>query len=396
MPGKDDLLAALSRRAGDEPESGIVEIFNYGRNRPGVIPLWIGEGDTPTPEFICDAAYASLRAGETFYTYQRGLPELRTALADYHGRLYGKAFNAENFFVTGSGMQAIQIAVQAVTGPGDEVLVPSPAWPNYPAALRINGALPVEVPMDFDGSRWSLDLDRLFDACTSRTRAVFLTSPSNPIGCVFSERELIAIRDFARDRGIWLIADEVYARYYFDDNGSNRRIAPSILDICEPEEQVISVNTFSKNWAMTGWRVGWLMAPAALGQVIENLIQYNTSGVPAFHQRACITAIEDGETFVEEQIARARKGRDIVCGALAETGRVRFQPPEGAFYLFLSIDGVTDSSAMAKTLIDETGVGLAPGTAFGPGGEEFFRLCFARSGDYLEDAMDRLTSWLRR
>ena len=396
MDAVTDLTAALSRRSGDEPESGIVEVFNYGRNRPGVIPLWIGEGDLPTPQFICDAAYASLQVGETFYTYQRGIPELRAALAGYHGRLYGKAFDAENFFVTGSGMQSIQLAAQAVAGPGDEVVIPSPAWPNYPAALRINAVKPVEVPMTFGDGRWYLDLDRLFDSCTDRTRAIFLNSPSNPLGTILSEAELMAVRDFVRERGLWLIADEVYARFFYGDDGSNQKVAPSILDICEPDEQVISVNTFSKNWAMTGWRVGWMVAPAMIGQKLENLIQYNTSGVPAFSQRACVTAIEQGEAFVEEQIARARTGREIVCGALAETGRVRFQLPDGAFYLFFAIDGEDDSRSLAKRLIDETGVGLAPGTAFGPGGENFFRLCFLRSSDGLNDAMERLTEWLKR
>ena len=389
-----DVVAGLRQAARNEPESGIVEIFNYGRLRPGLIPLWVGEGDIPTPAFICDAATASLAAGETFYTYQRGLPELRAALAAYHGRLYGKAFDAENFFVTGSGMQAIQIAIQAVAGAGDEVVLPSPAWPNYPAALRINGARPVEVPMTFADGRWTLDPERLFAACSPRTRAIFINSPSNPLGTVLSEADILAVRDFARSRGIWLVADEVYARYFFPGTDSNRAVAPSFLDVCDTEERIICVNTFSKNWAMTGWRVGWLMAPRAIGQVIENLIQYNTSGVPAFHQRACVAALEQGEPFVEEQIARARHGRAIVCRALAVAPRVRFHEPEGAFYLFFAVDGEPDTRALCRRLIDETGVGVAPGTAFGPGGAEFMRLCFARSPASLEAAMDRLLAWL--
>lgn len=200
MEHADDVVAALRAEARDEPESGIVEIFNYGRQRPGLIPLWVGEGDIPTPAFICDAATASLAAGETFYTYQRGLPELRSALAAYHGRLYGRTFDAENFFVTGSGMQAIQLAIQAVAGAGDEVVLPSPAWPNYPAALRINGARPVEVPMTFEDGRWTLDPERLFAACTPKTRAIFVNSPSNPLGLVLPEADLLAIRDFTRSR----------------------------------------------------------------------------------------------------------------------------------------------------------------------------------------------------
>lgn len=390
-----DHLSSLRPDVGQEPESGIVQIANYGREREGLIPLWIGEGDLPTPEFICKAAYDAMRAGETFYTYQRGIPALRQALADYHARIYGHAFDPENFFVTGSGMQAIMNVVQAVAGEGDEVVMASPAWPNYPAALRLNGARPVEVPMVFGEDRWTVDLDRLFDACTHRTKAIFVNSPSNPLGHVMTTDELKAIRDFARDRGLWLIADEVYARFVYADLGGNRNVSPSVLDICDPEERLICTNTFSKNWAMTGWRVGWIMGPRSLGQVFENLVQYNTSGVPAFLQRGCVAALEHGEPFLAEQIARARAGREIVCDALGSSDRVRFQRPDGAFYLFFSIDGIEDSRAAARRMIDEASVGLAPGSAFGPGGEGWFRLCYARSEDGLREGMDRLMSWIR-
>ncbi len=391
-----NLTATLRANVGAEPESGIIQIFNYGRHREGLIPLWVGEGDLPTPGFICDAAYDSLKAGETFYTYQRGLPELRQALVDYHDTLYGRAFDVENFFVTGSGMQAIMNAVQCVAGTGDEIIVPSPAWPNYPAAMRINGARPVEVPMNFANGKWVFDIDRLFGALTPNTKAIFVNSPSNPLGTVLSQDELIAVRDFARKHGIWLISDEVYARYYYPEGAVGSARAPSILDICDVEEQVMCINTFSKNWAMTGWRVGWMIAPRAIGQVIENLVQYNTSGVPAFNQRACHTAITQGESFVNDQVARALEGRELVCNALAGSGRFRFHKPQGAFYLFFQIDGIDDTVAAARKIIDDVAVGLAPGTAFGPGGEQFFRLCFARSKDSLEEAMGRLTGWVEK
>ncbi len=394
MNEASNLTATLRSNVGAEPESGIIQIFNYGRNREGLIPLWVGEGDLATPGFICDAAYASLQAGETFYTYQRGLPELRQALVDYHEKLYGRAFDVENFFVTGSGMQAIMNAVQCLAGSGDEIIVPSPAWPNYPAAMRLNGARPVEVPASFANGKWIFDIDRLFDALTPNTKAIFLNSPSNPLGTVLSLDEMIAVRDFARKHGIWLISDEVYARYYYPEGDAASRRAPSILDICDVEEQVMCINTFSKNWAMTGWRVGWMIAPRAIGQVIENLVQYNTSGVPAFNQRACHTAITQGDAFVEEGVARAREGRELVCDAMSQSGRFRFHKPDGAFYLFFQIDGIEDTVAAARRIIDDVGVGLAPGTAFGPGGEQFFRLCFARSKDSLEDAMDRLVGWV--
>lgn len=390
------LLGALRKEAREEPESGIVEIFNYGRGRPGLIPLWVGEGDLPTPPFICEAAYRSMLAGETFYTYQRGIPELRQALAAYHERLYGRPFDAENFFVTASGMQAIQLVIQAIAGPGDEVVVPTPAWTNYPAPLRLHGVKPVCVPMQLDEGRWRLDPERLFEACNERTRAIFINTPSNPLGWVAPEEKIRAIRDFACARGLWIVADEVYARFYYGSPRKGRPLPPSFHEVCGTDEQVIWIDTFSKNWAMTGWRVGWIIAPHALGQVLENLIQYNTSGVAHFFQRACVAAIEQGESFVEQQIARARAGLDLVSGALEAAPGVSFAKPEGAFYLFFRIEGESDTAGLAKRLVDEIAVGFAPGSAFGPGGEDHLRLCFARSADSLAEAMERLGDWLRR
>ena len=268
---------SLTAPARDAPESGIVEVMNYGRRRGNVMGLWAGEGDLPTPEFIYRASMRSLEAGETFYTWQRGIPELRAALARYHERQFGRAFAPGRFFVTGGGMQAIQIAIAALAGTGDEVIVPSPAWPNFAAAAGISGASPVFVPLDFDGARWALDIDRLLGAIGPATRAVFINSPSNPTGWTASLDELRAILAEVRRRGLWIIADEVYNRYVY----ANER-APSFHDIADEGDRIIFVNTFSKNWAMTGWRIGWIGAPEALGPVIENLIQYSTSGVAAF------------------------------------------------------------------------------------------------------------------
>ncbi len=386
-----NLVAALRAEARGAPESGIVEIFNYGRGRDGLIPLYVGEGDLPTPAFISQAAIASLQAGETFYTYQRGLPELRQALADYHARVYGRPFAAERFFVTGGGMQAIQIALRMVAGGGDEVLVPMPAWPNISAAIAIGGAQPVAVPMGFGNDGWTLDLDRLMDAAGERTRAIFINSPANPSGWAASGDEIRAIVEFARRRGLWIVADEVYHRYFYNGERS-----PSFYDVSEPDDQIIFVNTFSKNWAMTGWRIGWLSAPPALGGVIENLIQYSTSGVATFMQRAATVALKEGENFVGEQVERARVGRGIVCDGLAATRRVRFAPPAGAFYLFFAADGFADTRALARRLVDETNVGVAPGTAFGGNGSQFMRLCFARDAGRLEEVTARLAAWLKR
>jgi aspartate/methionine/tyrosine aminotransferase len=385
-------LGGLRPEALAAPESGIVELMNYGRRRGGVMPLWAGEGDLPTPAFIAEAATRSLAAGETFYTWQRGIPELREALARYHTRHFGREFSDQEFFITGSGMQAIAIALAMAAGAGDEVVIPTPAWPNAAAAVGLLGARPVEIPMRFGNAGWQLELDRLADAVGSRTRALFLVSPSNPTGWTASIEELRAVLTLARKKGFWIIADETYSRFWYGEGAR----APSFLDIMEVEDRILFVNTFSKNWAMTGWRIGWIGAHPSLGQVIENLIQYATSGVAQFMQRAAVAALDRGEGFVAHQIARAREGREIVAKALAATGRCRFAMPAGAFYLFFTVEGESDTRRLAKRIVDEAAVGLAPGSAFGAGGEAFLRVCFARNGEELAAGMERVAAVLTR
>jgi aspartate/methionine/tyrosine aminotransferase len=390
------MLESIRSNIADLPESGIVEIMNYGRSLDrDVIALWAGEGDLPTPKFICDAASESLYAGDTFYTWQRGIPELREAIAQYLTRIYGVAISAERPIVTVGGMQAIVQSVQLLCGPGDEILFPAPVWPNIFHAAHVTGAIRTPVTFTFGNQGWKLDLDRLFDSVSDATRAIFINSPGNPTGWMASQEELIAIRDFARTRGLWIIADEVYGRFVYPDSPGDRDHAPSFLEICEPDERLIVVNTFSKNWAMTGWRVGWLTIPEELGQVFENLVQYNTSGVAGFLQHGALAAITQGEDFFRnEMLARTRAARDIVIDTLQRLPRVRLAPPDGAFYAFFSVDGETDSRALCLRLLDEVGVGLAPGTAFGPGAPEFVRLCYCTSEAQIRPAMERLAQAL--
>jgi aspartate/methionine/tyrosine aminotransferase len=245
--------------------------------------------------------------------------------------------------------------------------------------------------MHLGNAGWTLDLDRLFAAATPRTRAIFINSPTNPTGWTATRDELAAILAFARERGLWIIADEVYHRFYYAGDRS-----PSFYDIAADDERILFVNTFSKNWAMTGWRIGWLSAPPALGQTIENLVQYSSSGVAAFMQRAATVALDHGDDFVRQQVERARAGREVVCSGLAATGKVRFATPDGAFYLFLGIEGETDTRKLGLKLVDEANVGLAPGSAFGDAGAGFMRLCFARDAGQLREATQRLADWLER
>lgn len=382
-------LETLRAAALAAPESGIVAVVNKGRQVSGLIPLWAGESDLPTPSFISDAATKALAGGETFYTWQRGVPELREALARFHQRHFGKPFSADEFIVSCGGMHAITMAIDAVAGAGDEVIYLTPAWPNFPAALGVSGGRPVPVPLRQAGNGWTCDIDALEAAVTPSTKAMFINTPSNPTGWTADRETLAAILGVARRHGLWIVADEIYALFHY---GGER--AASFMDVAEPEDRILYVNTFSKNWAMTGWRIGWLRIDPALGQIFENLVQYSTSGVPPFLQRGAIAALEEGDVFLAEQIERAGQARDLIASRLNATGRVKASAPAGAFYHFFEIDGVTDTRAAVFKLVEEAKVGLAPGTAFGPGGERFFRACFHRRLDLVEEAADRIARWI--
>lgn len=380
------------------PASGIVDLMNYGRQRGGVIPLWVGEGDLPTPSFIGEAAARSLAQGETFYTWQRGLPELREALAAYTQRLTGHQLDWERFFVTGSGMQSIQLALQIALDPGDAIIVPSPSWPNIVAAAGVRQADVREIAMPFVDGRFVLDMPAIEAAAQDpKTRAIFINSPSNPTGWVADVATLKAVHDLAERHDLWIIADEIYTRFVYGDAampGAHPRRAPSFKDIDPLSPRVLYVNTMSKNWAMTGWRIGWLEVPAELGQIVENLIQYSTSGVAAFMQRAAVVALNEGDDFIAQQIERATINRDRLIKTFTPLNRFQVSAPDGAFYLFFRVEGESDTPKLARRLVDEVGVGLAPGTAFGPGGRDFLRMCFARNPDHIADVADRIAQWM--
>jgi aspartate/methionine/tyrosine aminotransferase len=383
--------APISTWIADIPTSRIGDVAAVGRGDPDVIPLWFGEGDLPTPRFICDAAERAMHAGETFYTWQRGIPELRQAIARYTGALYGIDCTPDRITVTGSGMQAIILTCQALIDPGDNIVVVSPVWPNIVSALGIVRGVSKPVQLERkDGVNWSLDPDRLFDAVDERTRAIFVNSPSNPTGWTMPADQQKAVLDFARQRGIWVMADEVYARIVY-----NAPHAPSFLEHATADDPLIVLQSFSKPWAMTGWRLGWMTSPDSFGEEIAKLLQFNLSGSPAFLQRGAVAAIEQGDGFVKTMVDRCRAGGELVFQRLSALPQVSIARPEAAFYAFFSVDGITDSLAFAKKLVTDHRVGIAPGVAFGPGGEGNFRLCFASSPERLSTAMDRIEAGIR-
>jgi len=379
-------MAYAVRSAVSEMENQrIGEVSRLAIGAPDIIPLWFGEPDLDTPGFVRDAAIAAIDAGHTRYVNKRGVPELREAIRGYTLAQWGVELPLERLTVTGSGMTAIMIAVETLVGEGDNVVMISPVWPNIFYAVRTMGGESRHVRLALKDGKWRLDLDALFAACDARTRAIFISSPSNPTGWMLSAEERRAILEFARARGVWIISDEVYHRIVYD-----RPVAETFLQIAEPEDPLFVVHSFSKSWAMTGWRLGWLVHPAGLGDKMGDLSGFNNTGATSFVQHAGVAAIRQGEDFVQALVDRCRRGRDLVYQRLASMPRISTSRPDGAFYSFLHVEGVKDDLAFAKELVLKRRVGLAPGSAFGPGNEGWLRLCFASSEDKLSVALDRL------
>jgi aspartate/methionine/tyrosine aminotransferase len=370
----------------------ICDIADLAREDPDVIKLWIGEGDLPTPDFIREAATAAMASGQTRYTYALGVPALREALDRYHKRHWNLAIGPDRFSVTAGGVQAVMQALQAVLDPGDEVIVPVPAWPNLLEIVRILGGKVVTVPYRVAGEDgFQLAMDDIVAAVTPRTRVIAINSPSNPTGWIMPREQMAAVLDFARARGIWIVSDEVYAHFTY-----NRAIAPSFLELAEPTDRLIVTNTFSKNWCMTGWRIGWLVYPRGMNQVFDNLGQYNTTSVATFIQHAAVAALDEGDDFIKSLVARSAKARDIICAALDRVPGVRVFWPEGTFYFFFSVHGMSNGYDVARLILQEVGVGVAPGSAFGPGGEAYLRVCFAVDPALIQEAADRLVAFFRK
>ena len=365
--------------------SKIREVANASLGRGDVLAFWFGEPDELTPEFIRRAGMASLEAGETFYTHNFGIAELRAALAAYLSRLHAP-LAVENIVVTSSGMSALMLVTQALVGPGDRVVEVTPLWPNLVEIPKVLGAQVECLPLDFAPSGWTLDLERLLAALTPGTRALYINSPNNPTGWTITRREQQIILEHCRRLGIWIVADDAYDRLWYGEESA----APSFLDIAREGERLVSTNTFSKSWLMTGWRIGWLVAPPELAIQVGKLIEYNTSCVPVFVQRAGLAAVQSGEQIIEHTVQRYRRARDYLIPELNAIPRVQAASPPGAMYAFLHIEGMKDSLAFCKKLVVEAKLGLAPGVAFGPEGEGFVRWCFASSVERLAEGVDRL------
>jgi len=369
--------------------SQIREVANAGIDDPTVLPFWFGEPDEITPSFIREEAAASLARGETFYTHNFGIVELREAIAAYLTRLH-RPIDPASIAVTASGMSALMLSAEALVGAHDHVVAVTPLWPNLVEIPKILGARVTSVPLAFTSGGWKLDLDRLLDALTPATRVLMVNSPNNPTGWTLTPAEQDAILRHCRKHGTWIVADDVYERLYYGDAAA----APSFLDLAEPQDRVLSTNSFSKAWSMTGWRLGWIVAPLPLMNDLGKLIEYNTSCSPVFVQRAGVVAIERGEATVARTLSRYRAARDYLIGALAELPGIEIGSPPGAMYAFFRLRGLRDSLSFCKQLVHDGKVGLAPGSAFGAEGEGFLRWCFASDTSRLAEGVARFSRFL--
>ena len=375
-------------------ESKIREVANAGMGRSDVLAFWFGESDEVTPDFIRQVAIESLQKGETFYAHNLGLPELRDAVAAYTSRLH-PAVGSDRIAITSGGVNALMLAMQMLVEAGDEVVAVTPVWPNLTAQPLILGARLKRVSLVPKAGAWTLDLQQLLDAITPATKLLVVNAPNNPTGWTLSTAEQQAILDHCRRTGTWILADEVYERLYFGP--STKACAPSFLDVASPEDRLVVAHSFSKSFLMTGWRLGWLVMPAAVTHAMGKLIEFNTSCASVFTQRAAVVAVQRTDEVTPRVVADLKARRDLLVPRLQALPGVQLPMPQGGMYAFFQLDGGGDSLALAKRLVAEAGVGIAPGNAFAPEAQGWLRWCFAsKEPARLEEGVRRLEGWLAK
>ena len=372
-------------------QNGITRVALTRIGDPEVIALWFGEGDTVTEVFIREAAKDALDAGDTFYTHTRGKQALRDALKRYLDSLYGIDLDPERITVPGATMLGITIAAQMALGSGDHAIVVGPVWPNIESTYLATGAEVTYVSQRWTEAGWQLDLADIRAALGPRTRSLFVNSPCNPTGWVMPAWQQAELLELCRERNILLIADEVYHRTVFGGE-----VAPSFMTLARDDDPVIVVNGFSKAWAMTGWRIGWVVAPRRHAETWAVLSECFNTGATVFVQQAAIAALEHGEEAVARLRDQYARGREIVMEVLGRCPRIELTEPEGAFYAFPRVRGLTSSLAFAEGVLAEEDVGIAPGYTFGPGNEAYFRLCFAHSHAGLREGLERIVRYIER
>ena len=376
----------------DLAQSRIREVANAGLGRTDLLAFWFGESDEVTPEPIRQAAIASLQMGETFYSHNLGLPELRQAVAHYMTQRHGP-IELDRLAITSGGVNALMLATQSLVDAGDEVVAVTPVWPNLTAQAAIMGARLCCVPLQAHNGQWQLDIEALLVAVTAKTKLLIVNAPNNPTGWTLTRQEQQRILDHCRRTGTWILADEVYERLYFDASANG--CAPSFLDLAVADDRLVVVHSFSKSFLMTGWRLGWLVMPPSMTAQMGKLIEFNTSCVSVFTQRAGIAALENTESITPAVVAHLKLCRDTLIPLLQSIPGLEVSAARGGMYAFFKLAGHRDSLQTAKRLVAEAGLGLAPGEAFAPEAKGWLRWCFAsRDPQRLVQGVERLRRWL--
>ncbi len=377
-------------------ESKIREVANAGMGRSDVLPFWFGESDEVTPEFIRQAAIDSLQSGETFYSHNLGLPALREAVSAYMSAMHAP-IGAERIAITSGGVNALMLAMEMLIDAGDDVVAVTPVWPNLTAQPLIMGAKLRCVPLKPvasgpDKGAWSLDMAALLSAITPQTKLLIINAPNNPTGWTLTREEQQTIVAHCRNTGTWILADEVYERLYYEPTANS--CAPSFLDVTVPEDRLVVVQSFSKSFLMTGWRLGWLVMPPSMTHHMGKLVEFNTSCASVFTQRAGIVALQRTADVTPRVVAHLKACRDTLVPLLQALPGVEVASAKGGMYAFFRMAGFDDSLTVAKRLVAEAGIGLAPGNAFAPEAQGWLRWCFASKDlQRLHAGVERLKKW---
>ena len=378
----------LSKRTAGLAPSLIREISEQAYSIDGIIPLWFGEGCWPTSEIAINAVSKALKSGDHFYQPNSGKIGLREQISQYYSKVYNLEIPVSNLTVTASGMNGLAIVAQALVSSGDQVVSIEPSWPNIAETFRICGANVSVISLEVENKKWALDLERLLSAITHETKAVLINSPNNPTGWTMSAEDQLRLLNHCRQTNTWIVADDVYSRLYY-----HGEYAPNFLKIAEESDLLISVNSFSKAWSMTGWRLGWITAPKEMEAVLAMLTEFNIAGPAGFIQAAGSEMLKSGEGEVAILRNRLSDAYALTAKRLTNIPRLKFIEPEGAFYCLFRVEGIKDSLSLAKDLCQKAKVGLAPGIAFGPEGEGCLRLCYAQPSEVLNTAFDRLEAY---
>ena len=384
-------IQRLSKRVAELKPSGIRKFFDIVATMKDVISLGIGEPDFTTPKPILDAGIRSLQNGETHYTSNQGKLELRQGVADHLQKLYKINYDpADEIVVTVGVSEALYLAFTAILEQGDEVIIPTPCFVSYQAEVLLAGGVPVEIPARLENN-FSVDPDDIRKAITPRTKVIFIGYPSNPTGAVAERAVMLEIAKIAEQHDLIVVSDEIYDRLVYD-----------FEHVCFPaldeglKNRTVLLGGFSKDYAMTGWRIGYACGPKDIIQGMNRVHQYTIMSAPTTAQDAAIEALKSGEPYVKEMVTEYDRRRKLLVNGLNRLGLSTFEP-RGAFYTFPNITASgMDAETFAETLLREESVAVVPGNAFGPGGDGFVRACYATEYSKIEEALRRMERFMLR